>query len=297
MHKQPQPHHLPVPRGESPRGTGGSPVLPRWKSFPIALTIAGSDSGGGAGIQADLKTFVSLGVHGTCAITCVTAQNPKSVLAIQPLSPKLVQQQLEAVFTQLPPRAAKTGMLFSSGIIREVVRFFRDHPEIKLIVDPVMIATSGARLLNGSAAGVLERELLPIASLVTPNVDEAAALVHFPIKTEEGLRAAARQIQERFGCPALVKGGHLRGANRAVDIFTDGRTELMLSAPFVKGRSTHGTGCTYSAAIAGYCALGHPLAKAVGLAKEYISQAIAQSRPAAQHWVLEHGWQAGHHLA
>lgn len=261
--------------------------------LPVALTIAGSDSGGGAGIQADLKTFVSLGVHGTCAITCVTAQNPESVLAVQPISPKLVRQQMEAVFAELPPRAVKTGMLFSARIVREVVRLFREYPDIQLIVDPVMIATSGARLLSDSAIGVLKNELLPMATLVTPNVDEAEALVHFRIKTEEHLRAAARKIQERFGCPALVKGGHLRGANRAVDIFFDGRTELMLSAPFVKRRSTHGTGCTYSAAIAGYCALGHPLPTAVGLGKEYISQAIAHSRPVAGHWALNHSWQMG----
>ena len=259
--------------------------------LPVALTIAGSDSGGGAGIQADLKTFFSLGVHGTCAITCVTAQNPGSVLAVQPVSPKVVRQQMEAVFAELPPRAVKTGMFFSSRIVREVARFFCDYPDIKLIVDPVMIATSGARLLSDSAIGVLKKDLLPMASLVTPNVDEAEVLVHFRIKTEEHLRAAARQIQERFGCPALVKGGHLRGADRAVDIFFDGRTELMLSAPFVKRRSTHGTGCTYSAAIAGYCALGHTLPAAVGLAKEYVSQAIAESRAVGGHWTLNHSWQ------
>jgi hydroxymethylpyrimidine/phosphomethylpyrimidine kinase len=259
--------------------------------LPIALTIAGSDSGGGAGIQADLKTFASLGVHGTSAITCITAQNPKQVLGILACRPEIVLQQIEAVFAELPPAAVKTGMLYSAEIIRVVSRYFKRGQRPALVVDPVMVATSGARLLKPSAIDLLERELLPLAALVTPNLDEAEILVGDKLRSVEDLRAAARTLQRRFGCAALVKGGHLHGLKEAVDIFYDGRQELLLSAPFLRGVSTHGTGCTYSAAIAGYLARGRSLAQAVQQAKEYITQAIARSQTAAKHSVLNSFWQ------
>jgi hydroxymethylpyrimidine/phosphomethylpyrimidine kinase len=262
------------------------------KQLPIALTIAGSDSGGGAGIQADLKTFGSLGVHGTSAITCITAQNPRGVLGIQVCRPEIVRQQLEAVFAELPPAAVKTGMLYSTEIIRVVSRFFGHAPRPALVIDPVMVATSGARLLKPSAIDLLKRELLPLAAVVTPNLDEAEILVGQKLKSVEDLRAAARELQRRFGCAALVKGGHLRGLKEAVDIFYDGRQELLLSAPFVHGVSTHGTGCTYSAALAGYLARGRGLAQAVQLAKEYVTQAIVQCRSAAGHSLLNSFWRS-----
>ena len=231
-------------------------------ALPIALTIAGSDSGGGAGIQADLKTFAALGVHGTSVITCLTAQNPKGVLGVQSATPTMLRQQLEAVFAELPPVACKTGMLYSTESVRIVVEFFSGKNRTPLIVDPVMVATSGARLLKPSAIKAICDKLLPRATLVTPNLDEAELLLGMKIHEEEDLRTAARRIVERFGCAALVKGGHLRGTRDAVDIFNDGKTELMLTAPFVRGVSTHGTGCTYSAAIAAACALGVPLPEA-----------------------------------
>ena len=184
--------------------------------LPIALTIAGSDSGGGAGVQADLKTFAALGVHGTSVITCLTAQNPRGVRGIQPSLPSIVRQQLEAVFAELPPAACKTGMLFSTDTIRVVAEFFREKNRPRLIVDPVMVATSGARLLKPSAVRAMGHELLPLASLVTPNPDEADWLLGMRIPDEEGLRAAAREIVRRFGCAALVKGGHLKGGKDAV---------------------------------------------------------------------------------
>jgi len=258
---------------------------------PIALTIAGSDSGGGAGIQADLKTFAALGVHGTSAITCLTAQNPKGVRAIQAVKPEIVRAQIEAIFARLPPKAVKTGMLFSKEIIREVVTFWRRGRRPPLIVDPVMIATSGAKLLKPSAMKAMQKELLPLAALVTPNLDEAALLLGRALASVDDLRAAARDLHARFGCAALVKGGHLRDAREAADIFFDGETELLLTAPFVRGVSTHGTGCTYSAAIAGYLALGCELPHAVGLAKNFITQAIAQSVTAAGHPVLNSFWE------
>ncbi len=256
--------------------------------LPITLTIAGSDSGGGAGIQADLKTFAALGVHGTSAITCLTAQNPKGVSAIQAAKPAIIRAQLEAVFAELHPSAVKTGMLFDAAIIREVASFFGRlrGPKPPLIVDPVMVATSGARLLKPVALRAMQEELLPLATLVTPNLDEAEILVGTKLKSMDDLRAAALAIHERFHCAALVKGGHLRGLREAVDILYDGKTELILSVPFVRGVSTHGTGCTYSAAIAAYCALGHDLPSAVQLAKDFITRAIADSVRAGKHSVL-----------
>lgn len=254
--------------------------------LPVALTIAGSDSGGGAGIQADLKTFASLGVHGTSAITCITAQNPRGVLGIQACQPEIVRQQLEAVFAEFPPTAVKTGMLYSAEIIRVVSRFLKRVPQIALVVDPVMVSTSGTLLLKSSAIELLKRELLPLAGVVMPNLDEAQVLVGDKLRSVEDLRTAARALQRGYGCAALVKGGHLRGLKEAVDIFYDGKQELLLSAPFVRGVSTHGTGCTYSAAVAGYLARGHSLPQAVRLAKEYITQAIARSQVAAGHSVL-----------
>jgi hydroxymethylpyrimidine kinase/phosphomethylpyrimidine kinase len=254
-------------------------------TLPIALTIAGSDSGGGAGIQADLKTFAALGVHGTCDITCITAQNPKRVLAIEPCSAAIVRKQLEAVFAELPPTAAKTGMLYSAEIIRAVAKFFRSH-KIPLVVDPVMVATSGRRLLRPGAVKILCRELFPLATLVTPNLPEASLLTGRRLNSVEDMRRAARELHRRFGCAVLVKGGHLRGAREAADIFFDGKTELLLTAPFVRGIRTHGTGCTYSAAITAHLAHGFDLPNAVARAKEYITRAIEQSRKAAGHSIL-----------
>jgi hydroxymethylpyrimidine/phosphomethylpyrimidine kinase len=258
---------------------------------PVALTIAGSDSGGGAGIQADLKTFAALGVHGTSAITCITAQNPKEVLGLQPCTPNIVRQQIEAVFAELPPAAVKTGMLFSAAVVSVVARSLQRCGGPPLIVDPVMVSTSGTRLLKLSAIKALQEELLPLADLVTPNLDEAEILAGASLRSAEDLRLAARTIHARYGCAALVKGGHLRGAQEAVDIFYDGENELLLAAPFVKGLSTHGTGCTYSAAIAGYLALGCDLSHAVQMAKQHVTQAIAQSLRLARHYALNAFWE------
>ena len=259
-------------------------------SLPVALTIAGSDSGGGAGIQADLKTFAALGVHGTSAITCITAQNPKGVYGIQACSVEIVRRQIEAVFDELRPAAVKTGMLYSAAIIRVVAEFFRRRQGVPLVVDPVMVSTSGAELLEAAGVKALCEKLLPLATLITPNLDEAEILVGEKLTSVTDLRAAARVLYGRFGCAVLAKGGHLRGLKEAVDIFYDGRQELLLSAPFIRGVSTHGTGCTYSAAIAGYLARGCALPRAVQRAKEYITQAIARSRTAAGHSVLNCCW-------
>jgi len=262
------------------------------KRLPVALTIAGSDSGGGAGIQADLKTFASLGLHGASVVTCVTAQNPKRVLGIQACAPATISRQLEAVFAELPPAAVKTGMLYSVDIIRVVVKFFNRGNLPPLVVDPVMMASSGTRLLQRRAIQFMQDALLPLAAVVTPNLHEAEILSGKKLTSLEDLRAAAKAIRRQFGCAALVKGGHLRGTSEAADIFYDGAHELLLTAPFVAGVQTHGTGCVYSAAITGYLALGTPLAKAVPLAKQYITQAVAQGRLAGGHFVLNSFWRA-----
>jgi hydroxymethylpyrimidine/phosphomethylpyrimidine kinase len=283
-------------------------IMKKRTKLPVALTIAGSDSGGGAGIQADLKTFAALGVHGASAITCLTAQNPKRVLGVEPVSPKMLRQQIEAVFEELPPAAVKTGMFFSAENVRIVADFFKSNRrrdefhesrskkvmdswnssvrKLVLVVDPVMVSTSGAKLLEPEAVKILTEKLLPLAALVTPNLSEAEVLTgHKPVSVEE-MREAARQIHSRLGCAALVKGGHLRGVSEAVDIFFDGKTELLLSAPFVKGVRTHGTGCVYSAAICAALALGHDLPDAVELGKKFVTAAIAGSYRVGHHFAL-----------
>lgn len=273
-------------------GSSNRSPVSKLRKQPCALTIAGSDSGGGAGAQMDLKVFASLGVHGTSAITCVTAQNPKGVSGIQACRPDMVRAQIDAVFEGFSIRAVKTGMLYSAPIIRAIVEFFEARKKRPpLIVDPVMVATSGSRLLRPSAQRALMEELLPLASLVTPNLSEAEILTGDKIVEVDELRAAARKIHSRFGCAALVKGGHLRGVNEAVDFFFDGETELLLKAPFVKGVTTHGTGCSYSAAAAGYMALGCELSYAVEMSKRHITQSIAQSVSVGRHSVLNSFWE------
>lgn len=256
--------------------------------IPCAITIAGSDSGGGAGIQADLKTFAALKVHGTSAITCITAQNPARVIGIQPCSPTIVRQQLTAVFEELRPVAAKTGMLYSAEMIHLVATFLRRR-DLPVVIDPVMVATSGARLLKPNAISSLSKELLPHAALITPNLAEAELLTGMRLTSPEHLRRAARDLHRQFHCPVLIKGGHLRRLKQALDIFYDGKQELLLSAPFVKGLRTHGTGCTFSAAITAYLALGLSLPSAVQKAKQFITQAILQYQITAAHPVLNTG--------
>jgi hydroxymethylpyrimidine/phosphomethylpyrimidine kinase len=263
--------------------------MSKQRTIPVALTIAGSDSGGGAGLQADLKTFAALGVHGTVAVTCVTAQNPAGVRAIESCRPAMVRRQIEAVFDGLAPAAVKTGMLYSAEIIRVVAEFFRKRSAL-LVVDPVMVATSGAGLLKPDGVKIMMRELLPLATLVTPNLDEASLLVGRRLRSAEDLRTAARELHRRFGCAALVKGGHLRGMKQAVDFFCDERTELLLTAPFVRGVKTHGTGCTYSAAVTAYLARGLELPDAVAKAKEHITQAIANCETSDGMTILNNFW-------
>ena len=262
----------------------------RGQILPCVLTIAGSDSGGGAGIQADLKTFSAIGVHGVTAITCLTAQNPLEVRAVYAVPPATVHAQIETVLDVLAPQVVKTGMLYSREIILCVEKTL--HRGQLLIIDPVMISTSGALLLRPSALTAL-KSMFRRASLVTPNLHEAEHLLGRKLVSPEDLRAAAREIHELYGCAALVKGGHLSKTKVAIDFLFDGKSEWVFEAPFIRNVSTHGTGCTYSAAIAAYLALGKSLPRAVGRAKEFISNAIALSTKTNGHFVLNFNWGVG----
>lgn len=253
--------------------------------WPIALTIAGSDSGGGAGIQADIKTFSSLQVHGTSVITCITAQNPREVRAVQPIKSTIVLSQLEAIYAELKPAVAKTGMLYSSAIINTVAGFLA-HSKTRLILDPVMVAGSGAVLLQKTAIRTLQEKLFPLATLITPNIPEAELILKRKLNSLDQVRAAAADLQRRFGCAVLVKGGHLKGSDAGVDVFFDGKSEELLSDTFIPNVTTHGTGCTFSAAITAYVALEKPLAEAVTRGKNYITSAIKTSHLAGSHNVL-----------
>lgn len=243
--------------------------MSRAKLKPVALTIAGSDSSGGAGLQADLNTFSALGVHGASVVTAITAQTPQKVLGIEPVKPAAVLKQLEAVFAGAKPRAAKTGMLLSAGVVECVAEFFSEKKRPPLVVDPVMISTSGTELLRPGAIRVLKKRLLPLATVVTPNVPEAELLTGLVIRESEEMRTAARALFEQFGCSAVITGGHLPG-REVVEMFYDGHEELLLTAPRVKGGTWHGTGCRFTAAIAAELAKGKKLAQAVAKAKDYV---------------------------
>ncbi|HEX9844279.1 MAG TPA: bifunctional hydroxymethylpyrimidine kinase/phosphomethylpyrimidine kinase [bacterium] len=269
-----------------------------YKSLPVLLTIAGSDSGGGAGIQADLKTFAALGGFGTSAITAITAQNPAGVTAIQAIEPGVVAAQIEAVGTYFSVGAAKTGMLFSAEIIEAAADAYAKlltAPESPggqrrppLVVDPVMVATSGAKLLGDDAIGALERRMLPLATVITPNMDEAALLSGREVREEAHLEPAARAIFDKFGVAVLLKGGHLRDVEEVVDCFFDGEEAFEYRAPFMRGINTHGTGCTLSAAIAVYLMRGLPPLDAVSEAREYLRAALANGVPVGRDVVLNH---------
>ena len=240
-----------------------------------ALTIAGSDSGGGAGIQADLKTFTAFGVYGMTVITSVTAQNTQGVLEIHDLPAAFVSRQLEAVLSDLPVDAAKTGMLSNAGIIRAVATRFRDQRIKNLVVDPVMVAKSGHRLLREDALKALREELLPLAAVLTPNLPEAEVITGVKISGLEDMHRAAEQIHRLSPASVLIKGGHLEG--RAVDVLFDGSDFTELPADRVSTRHTHGTGCTLSAAITAALAAGQTIPQAVALAKDFITRAIREA--------------------
>ncbi|MEQ9401741.1 MAG: bifunctional hydroxymethylpyrimidine kinase/phosphomethylpyrimidine kinase [Longimicrobiales bacterium] len=241
----------------------------------IALTIAGSDSGGGAGIQADLKTFHRFGVFGTSVVTAITAQNTVGVHAVHAIPLDVVVAQIDAVATDLRPRAFKTGMLATGDLVDVVADGIVRHDLSGYVLDPVMVATSGHRLLARDAEARLAQRLLPLAALVTPNLDEATILAGFPVQDLAAMEAAARGLVDRGAGAALIKGGHLDGD--AVDVFWDGEVQEVWRRPRVDTLHTHGTGCTLSAAVAAGLATGLALPVATRRAVDFVARAIASA--------------------
>jgi hydroxymethylpyrimidine/phosphomethylpyrimidine kinase len=240
----------------------------------IALTIAGSDSGGGAGIQADLKTFHQFGVFGTSVITAITAQNTRGVSAVHPVPVDTVDAQLDAVAADLPPAAAKSGMLATAELVRAVARGIRRHRLANYVLDPVMVATSGDRLLTRDAEATVVEVLVPLASLVTPNLEEAAILVQDDVRSVEEMERAGRALLAIGARAALVKGGHGAGPE-ITDVLVTAEGAQRFTRRRIDTTSTHGTGCTLSAAIVAGLALGRPLRDAVAGALDYVHRAIA----------------------
>lgn len=255
-------------------------------SLPVVLSIAGSDSGGGAGIQADLHTFAALGVFGTTAITCLTAQNPEVVTRVDPADPAMVREQVRTVCAGFPVAAAKTGMLFSVAIIEAVAAVAEECAIPNLVVDPVMVATSGALLLRQDAIDALRRHIIPAARVVTPNLPEAEILRGSPIDpSPDGLCRAAEDIAAAHGVACVVKGGHLPG-RRLVDVLYAGGEAHVFEAEMLSVRETHGTGCTFSAALAAGLALGCSLPDAVREAQRFVHGALRRATAAGTHHPL-----------
>jgi hydroxymethylpyrimidine/phosphomethylpyrimidine kinase len=264
------------------------------KNVPIALSIAGSDSSAGAGIQADLKTFSALGVYGLTAVTCIVAEIPGKVSRIEPVSAEIVREQIEVLANSFQIAAIKTGLLCSAEIISAIAKAIRDidkmlAPRIPLVIDPVFVATSGDPLLEPVAIETYEKELFPLASLITPNLDEAGRLLGTKIEGRRLMGVAGKELEKKFGTAILLKGGHLAG-DRAIDLlFADGKV-VEFSAPKTFGIATHGTGCTYSAAITAGLASGLFLQEAIRQAKKFVTQSIRNhfqfgNLHALHHWI------------
>jgi hydroxymethylpyrimidine/phosphomethylpyrimidine kinase len=250
------------------------------RSLPVVLTIAGSDSSAGAGLQADLKAFHALGVYGVTAVTCVVAEAPGLVRRIDSVPTEGVLEQIEVLFGSFPIAAVKTGLLHTRNVVEAVTSTLQrciaaSGRNVPVVVDPVMVATSGDLLLSRDAVAAYEATLFPMAQLLTPNLDEAGTLLERDITDDASMRKGGAELAARYGVPILLKGGHLHG-DRAVDLLITPENVFEFSAPFVRGVVTHGTGCTYSAAIAAGLALGLPLTVAIEQAKQFVTQAISQ---------------------
>src|SRR3954465_668400 len=250
----------------------------RVQSPPIPLTAAGSDSSAGAGIQADLKTFTALGLYGLTAVTCVVAEVPRKVSRIEPVTGRMVREQIEVLLKDFRVNAIKTGLLCSAEIVCFVADAINDHKKktarsIPLVVDPVMIATTGDNLLEAEAVEAYKNKLFPLATLITPNLDEAALLLDTTIGDRRQMATAAKALAKEYRASILVKGGHLRG-EKAIDLLFHQGDLREFSAPFVRGVKTHGTGCTYSAAITAGLASGFSLEQAITRAKKFVTESI-----------------------
>ena len=237
-----------------------------------ALTIAGSDSSGGAGIQADIKTMTANGVYAMSAITALTAQNTMGVTGIMDVSPEFLGKELDSVFTDIYPDAVKIGMVSSSELIEVIAEKLREYKAVNVVLDPVMVATSGARLISEDAVETLVRELMPLADIVTPNIPETEVLTGMKISTPEDMERAAREVSERYGCGVLCKGGHR--VNDANDLLWSEGTGRWYRGERRENPNTHGTGCTLSSAIASNLAKGYSMGESVERAKRYISGAL-----------------------
>ena len=262
-----------------------------------ALTIAGSDPAGGAGIQADLKTFAALGLYGASAITAITVQNTTGVEAVSPLAADLVTAQIEALAGDITIHATKVGMLATAAIAEAVAAAIVALDLPLVVVDPVIVSTSGARLLDEDGVRVLRAELLPRAFVVTPNLPEAATLAGRPIRSAEDVREAARRIYDMGPGAVIITGGHAVGPQPdnptpvVVDLLFDGKAFHEFRTPRISTRHTHGTGCTFAAAVAGSLALGHPLPEAARLAQAYVAGALAHGIAIGHgHGSLDHFW-------
>ncbi|HET9475923.1 MAG TPA: bifunctional hydroxymethylpyrimidine kinase/phosphomethylpyrimidine kinase [Dehalococcoidia bacterium] len=254
------------------------------------LTIAGSDSSGGAGIQADLKTFAAHGVYGMSAITALTAQNTQAVTGVFDTPPEFVGQQIDTVIADIRPDAIKTGMLSSAAIIAVVAEKIRQHAFRNVVVDPVMVSKSGARLLREDAVEALRLQLLPLADVLTPNIPEAEDLLGRTLSTDDDVRQAAREIQAIGPRAVVLKGGHREG-NVVTDLLFDGEQFHAYSGARVQTMSTHGTGCTFASAIAAQLALGSALPQAVRLARGYVQGALEHALPVGHgHGPVNHFW-------
>lgn len=242
--------------------------------LPVALTIAGSDSGGGAGIEADIKAFLACGVHGTCAITSVTSQNTLGVTSRFDLPVEVVVSQIEAVMSDFEVMGTKTGMLASTAIIEAVADSLAERGVARLVVDPVAVSTSGHSLLDGGGIETIAERLFPLAMVITPNLSEASLMLDMEISDVVGMKKAARLLKEMGPACVLIKGGHLSASTEAVDIFYDGSEPVVLTAPLVDTDNTHGTGCTLSAAIAAYLARGDEPLQAAYRAKQDVTRAL-----------------------
>jgi len=243
---------------------------------PVALTIAGSDSGGGAGIQADLKTFHAFRVFGCSALTAVTAQNTLEVAALHAIPEGMVRAQIRSVATDLRPDAVKTGMLANAAVVETVAQMICEHRLPNYVLDPVMISTSGQRLLDGDAEDIIRRELIPLATVVTPNLHEARILTGLAVEAPSDLADAAQALLDLGARAALVKGGHLAG-DEAVDLLLTEEGERIWSRPHISTPAGHGTGCTLSAALAAGLAVGQPVADATAAAVDFVARALADA--------------------
>jgi hydroxymethylpyrimidine/phosphomethylpyrimidine kinase len=245
-------------------------------SPPVVLTIAGSDCSAGAGLQADLKTFQHFGVFGLTAVTCVVAETPRVVRAVHPVPPAVLQDQLGVLLEAFPVAAIKTGMLFSKAHIVAVTEILQKYRGIPLVIDPVMIASTGDPLLEDNAIAAYKERLFPLAAVITPNLDEAEVLWGAPARDEGSIERAARELSARHGCAVLLKGGHLGGPECA-DLLVENDLPSWFRSPRIDTAASHGTGCTLSAAIAAHLALGKDLHDAVAAAKAYLDRTLAES--------------------